>query len=107
MPNTNRNSHRPRRIAREPGRDTSPVETVPVAPLENTALGKAPSKGSMLLELLGRDCGATLEQMVAATGWQPHTTRAALTGFRKKGYAVISEKADGVRVYHVAQAAAQ
>lgn len=61
----------------------------------------------MLLESLARDGGATLDQMVAATGWQPHTTRAALTGFRKKGHAVSSDKTDGLRVYRLAPAAAQ
>lgn len=94
-------------MAREPGSDTSPVETLPENSDEHAPVAKRPSKASMILELLGRDGGATLEQMVAATGWQPHTTRAALTGFRKKGHAITSEKADGVRVYRLAQAAAQ
>jgi hypothetical protein len=29
----------------------------------------------------------------------PHTTRAALTGLKKKGYAISSDKVDGVRTY--------
>ena len=33
-----------------------------------------------------RKTGATLDDLVEATGWLPHTTRAALTGLRKKGY---------------------
>ena len=37
--------------------------------------------------------------MIAATGWLPHTTRAALTGLRKKGYAIDSDKVDGIRTY--------
>ncbi len=40
---------------------------------------------------------------MAATGWLPHTTRAALTGLRKRGYAVNREVADGGSVYRVAQ----
>ena len=43
----------------------------------------APRGGTKLarvLELLQRDCGATLEELIAATDWLPHTTRAALTG---------------------------
>ena len=94
-------------MAREPGSDTSPVETLPESSAEPAPLAKTPSKASMILELLGRDGGATLEQMVAATGWQSHTTRAALTGFRKKGHAITSQKADGVRVYRLSQAAAE
>jgi hypothetical protein len=57
------------------------------------------SKQHQLAALLLRDEGATLDQMIAATGWLPHTTRAALTGLRKKGYAIDSDKVDGVRTY--------
>lgn len=60
---------------------------------------KAPSKQQQLAALVVRDEGATLEQMIAATGWLPHTTRAALTGLKKKGYAISSDKVDGVRTY--------
>jgi hypothetical protein len=30
--------------------------------------------------MLKRSGGATLDEIVKATGWQPHSTRAALTG---------------------------
>jgi hypothetical protein len=33
--------------------------------------------------------------LVDATGWLPHTTRAALTGLRKRGYSVLLERQDG------------
>jgi hypothetical protein len=32
--------------------------------------------------------GATLDELIEATDWLPHTTRAALTGLRKRGIAV-------------------
>jgi hypothetical protein len=60
---------------------------------------KAPSKQQQLAALLVRDEGATLDQMITVTGWLPHTTRAALTGLKKKGYAISSDKIDGVRTY--------
>jgi hypothetical protein len=60
---------------------------------------KTPFKQESLAALLVRDEGATLEQMIAATGWLPHTTRAAMTGLRKKGYVIDSDKVDGVRTY--------
>jgi hypothetical protein len=60
---------------------------------------KPPSKQQQLASLLVRDEGATLEQMIDATGWLPHTTRAALTALKKKGYALSSDKVDGVRTY--------
>jgi DNA-binding transcriptional regulator PaaX len=54
--------------------------------------------------MLERDKGATLTEMVEATGWQQHTTRAALTGLKKKGRAVTKDKRDGVTCYRVAKA---
>jgi Protein of unknown function (DUF3489). len=57
------------------------------------------TKQNQLAALLLRDEGATLNQMTVATGWLPHTTRAALTGLRKKGYGIDSEKVDGLRTY--------
>ncbi|MEP7315776.1 MAG: DUF3489 domain-containing protein [Sphingomicrobium sp.] len=57
------------------------------------------TKRDQLAALLVRDEGATLDQMIAATGWLPHTTRAALTGLKKLGYAIDSDKVDGIRTY--------
>ncbi len=63
---------------------------------------KKSTKIELVLGMLRRAEGATLDQMVEATGWLPHTTRAALTGLKKKGHVVASEKLDGVRTYRVA-----
>lgn len=60
----------------------------------------APRGGTKLarvLELLQRDCGATLEELIAATDWLPHTTRAALTGLRKRGCSVTIDRSDSER----------
>lgn len=57
------------------------------------------TKQDQIASLLVRNEGATLDQMITATGWLPHTTRAALTGLRKKGYAIDSDKVDDVRTY--------
>jgi hypothetical protein len=57
------------------------------------------SKTDKVIALLQRSDGATLDELVAATGWQPHTTRAALTGLKKKGHVLSSEKIEGVRRY--------
>ena len=43
----------------------------------------APSRPSMI-ELLKRPEGATVEQIAAATGWQKHTIRGAISGALKK-----------------------
>jgi hypothetical protein len=60
------------------------------------------SKIGTVLSLLQRDEGATLDEMVAATGWLPHTTRAALTGLRKKGHAITKSKRETETCYSVA-----
>ncbi len=46
------------------------------------------SKQALVVEMLRKDDGASLDALVNATGWLPHTTRAALTGLRKRGYSV-------------------
>lgn len=66
--------------------------------LSNNASNRQ-TKQKLLADLLIRDSGATLDDMISATGWLPHTTRAALTGLKKKGYAISSDKVDGVRTY--------
>ena len=57
------------------------------------------SKQTLIKDLLAREEGATLDEMIAATGWLPHTTRAALTGLRKQGFVLGKERAEGVTRY--------
>ena len=78
-----------RKMAREPNTQNQEAVASP-AP-------SASSKISMVLGLLGRAEGATLAEMVEVTGWLPHTTRAALTGLRKRGYEVALAKAKDER----------
>ncbi len=59
------------------------------------------TKQALLLELIGREGGATLEELTSVTGWLPHTTRAAITGLRKRGHDVRCERIDGVSRYTV------
>lgn len=68
-----------------------------------SAAAAEPSKREQLIKLLERESGATLDAMVTLTGWLPHTTRAALTGLRKKGHVITSDKVDGVRTYRAAE----
>jgi len=61
------------------------------------------SKLDTILKHLGQKNGTTLSALEKATGWQPHSVRAALTGLRKKGHAINrSKNAKGVTVYRVA-----
>lgn len=61
-----------------------------------------PTKTALVLTLLQRDQGATLAELVAATGWLPHTTRAALTGLRKKKHDIVKGKRDDTTCYTLA-----
>jgi hypothetical protein len=49
-------------------------------------VNRGETKQARVITLLGRDSGASLSELIAATGWQPHTTRAPLTGLRHKGF---------------------
>lgn len=82
------------------------------APQAKTAQPAAPgartSKIDQVVALLRRPQGATIEAMIAATGWQAHTVRGAMSGALKKkaGLAIASEKVDGVRTYRIVPEAA-
>ncbi len=62
---------------------------------------KTPSKQTLLLDLLSRPEGATLGQIMDATGWQKHSVRGFISGFikKKRGLTIVSEKREGVRFY--------
>ena len=87
-------ARRPRKMAREPQTQEA-----------NPASAKRETKIDIVLGLLSRTEGATIDQLIAATGWLPHTTRAALTGLKKKGHSVGSAKIDGARLYRIDGAA--
>lgn len=46
------------------------------------------TKAAVLRKLLSRKSGADLAALQSATGWQPHSVRAALSGLRKAGYTI-------------------
>ena len=80
----------------------APPTGVDVAPAPKTRDG---TKQARLIAMLQRKEGATIAQIVDATGWQPHTVRGAFAGALKKklGLTVTSEKVEGVgRVYRIA-----
>jgi hypothetical protein len=65
---------------------------------------QAETKLTRIVELLKRAQGASLAEIVAATGWQAHSVRGALSGHirGKLKLPLLSEKTDGVRVYRLA-----
>lgn len=56
-----------------------------------------------LQKLLTRDKGASIAEMTKATGWQSHSVRAALSGLRKKGFAIERTKRGNVSSYHIVE----
>jgi hypothetical protein len=101
--------------APEPEPETeAPVELeseAEVAPAEAVnAQSKAPklrngTKQALMIAMLRRPEGATVEQIAEATGWARHSVRGAMAGALKKklGLTITSEKSEtGARVYRIA-----
>jgi hypothetical protein len=66
------------------------------------------TKQALLISLLRRPEGVTMPEIVAATGWQAHSARGAMSGAlgKKLGLVVVSAKEDARgRVYRIGQPA--
>jgi Protein of unknown function (DUF3489) len=83
---------------------TKKIDTAPPATTVSNAPAM-PTKHLQVVELLSRKEGASLEEISVLANWLTHSTRAFLTGLKKKGYEVTSEKVAGVRRYKIAKAA--
>ena len=71
------------------------IDTTGTAAEKAPSQPKAPAKGGKteaILMLMRRKQGATVPALQDATGWQPHSVRAALTGLRKKGIDIARDK---------------
>ena len=68
---------------------------------EDSPAAEAPTENDKILSLLTREEGPSLDELIASTGSQRHTTRATLTGLRKKGHRLERAKVDGVSRYTV------
>ena len=87
---------RPRRKGKAAAAEKSAAPSSPVRQ------PRACTKQELLIAMLTRPEGATVPEVVAATGWQPHTVRGAFAGALKKklGLEIRSDKVDGRgRVY--------
>jgi DNA-binding IclR family transcriptional regulator len=56
-------------------------------------------KLGQVLDAIAGETGVSLVELVALTGWQPHTARAALSGLRKRGFPVQLMERDGRKAY--------
>src|ERR1700732_3558552 len=94
----------PAKAAGQPARKTarkSAKPTKPQRPVAKAASSRAAKMGTTsarrskkvaIISLLQRPDGAALGDLIAATGWQVHSVRAALTGLRKEGKELAREK---------------
>jgi hypothetical protein len=91
----------PAAVTRKRGRPKKATEMPAEAPAPRKS--RDDTKQAQLIAMLRRKEGATIAQIVAATGWLPHTIRGAFAGALKKklGLAVTSEKVEGERVYRL------
>ena len=94
----------------DPSIECGGAEVEPLAEAAAAEPPKAGPKGKLgaLVALLQRPEGATVEAMTAATGWQAHSVRGALSGSLKKklGFTIESEKTDSGRLYRIPAAKA-
>ena len=78
------------------------VSAAPTATPAGIEGAAAPSKKAQVQALLAREQGATLAELIAATGWLPHTTRAALSRIRTGGQALLkAARPDGAVAYRI------
>ena len=102
----------PRKRKAQRPRKGNPAQPAASAPTSKAATSQRPapprpgSKQALLLSLLSRQQGASLAEMMEATGWLPHSTRAALTGLRQRGCTIErSTSAHGSSTYRIMNAA--
>jgi hypothetical protein len=90
------------------GRPKAPKSAKPVKRSPNKpshAQAREGSKKAAILTLIGRPHGATLAEIMKATGWQAHSVRGFVSGTLGKRMGLVVESAkreDGQRVYRLA-----
>lgn len=64
------------------------------------------TKLALVIGMLMKKEGATIAALTGATGWQPHTARAVLTGLRRQGFVIERWRVDGANTsnYRIASA---
>lgn len=106
-----KSSRRPTRSetpqAERPSKSTSKTVSKPLS--ETHAAGPHTTKAARCIYLLRQSSGATLQELMAATGWQAHSVRGFLSGTvrKKMGLALASAPGENkVRRYHLTGEAA-
>jgi hypothetical protein len=71
---------------------------------QGSSLPREGSKQALIVTMMQKSKGASIEALIEATGWLPHTTRAALTGLRKRGFSIEYKKEAAGAVYRIVDA---
>ena len=66
-----------------------------------TKQSKKQSKGASVTKMLSRGIGATVAEIMKATGWKEHSCRAFLTGVRKTSKLLKEQRPDGKTAYRI------
>jgi hypothetical protein len=77
--------------AKNSGKRKQSTKAVTKADRARSSKGRPGTKLDQVKALLARKRGASIAEMMEATSWLPHTTRAVLTGLRKKGFQIERE----------------
>ena len=77
------------------------TKTSPAKPAALAITSEPTTKSQQVIDLLSREGGATLEEMSKLANWLPHSTRPFMTGLKKRGHVIESNKIDGVRRYRI------
>lgn len=59
------------------------------------------TKNQQVIDLLSCEDGATLEEMSTLADWLPHSILSLMTGLKKKGHVIESDKVGGIRRYRI------
>jgi hypothetical protein len=100
MTTISESTRKPRHMTQS--RDSATTIPAIVAP----PLTKVPSKLDRIEAMLRKDSGASIAEIMVATGWQQHSVRGAMAGaLKKRGLVTRSDKIEGVRRYRAGPSA--
>ena len=80
-------------------------QAAPECATEPATTSPTPPSGELgvLIDEIRDPAGATLDDLAATTGWQPHTLRAAFSRLRRRGFPIVlSTDAEGRKAYRLA-----
>ena len=83
----------------------APAQAVSAQMAAPAGVAHPASKKGAIEALIRRPQGGAMSELVAATGWQKHSVRSALTLLRKAGCTITCDHADGGTRYRIVERA--